>query len=560
MNPATLILSALLATGDAGQSGLSKTISDARSILNGSPSCPELRKLHEVLARVADKRGDKFEESHLNLLRAEVRHALLRARCRSKSLGAGAKSPRGGELDLAASLQAIDTIEQYIVERRKSCADAVCAQANEHLREDLVRLILEVYARSPPGEPAIAKLRERLLKLLVADVSTGDLLMLLKARDIDTRAVLDLTETLEAVQSGVLFWSQQVSKSSVLEAWRAASNDPALEPMIPKEVAKALVAPRPDQAAVLEALNAAQPDDLRRLKTYTTWITQSETAAPFRGPPKGLSLSAVLYAVAPVEGAACADPTRDFRAAFERTLTSWTNGGMYRPQVVTPADLPRALESTLCRCGQEATTTCPLAMTYESGLPRCDAVLAVQLGAHDGRGRAKATVFPWARARLDQVAKPTGSLVDSGSFLADCSETAREEQLVAALRFATSLANTWALAENAPVRTIAPIVRPATPPDRRWAALVVSGLPELLDTDPANNSRGRLLAAVDGTLVASGVAALGLSVHFRNQYAEDPSSRPLDDANTALWIGFSALAATAVLRMVSGVLYRSPEK
>ena len=168
-------------------------------------------------------------------------------------------------------LKAIERFDHVLTEREKACHDESCRKALDNLNDDLFRLILAVYLRTDRANPIVPELRKHLIKAAAAHVTPGELVELARfdVRRVDPAALVQVIKELDTKQADVLFWSQQISQPSMLEAWQTASHDPMLESLIPKTVAQSLVAPVPNEAAVLKAVNAADADERARLKNCT---------------------------------------------------------------------------------------------------------------------------------------------------------------------------------------------------------------------------------------------------------------------------------------------------
>ncbi len=78
--------------------------------------------------------------------------------------------------------------------------------------------------------------------------------------------------------------------------------------------------------------------------------------------------------------------------------------------------------------------------------------------------------------------------------------------------------------------------------------MLLSGLPELMDSDPSNNKRGWIFAAIDGAALTSGATTLSLATIFRQSYASTGVQNALDWANGMRWTGIGFLAGLVLLR------------
>lgn len=106
-----------------------------------------------------------------------------------------------------------------------------------------------------------------------------------------------------------------------------------------------------------------------------------------------------------------------------------------------------------------------------------------------------------------------------------------------------------------------PAPPPPPPPPRAgeaWIAGLFAGAPYIVDSR-SKNWPAVLFSTLDAGFLTAGVAGLGLSVYYRNEYSQGGTSS-LDRANTSLVVGMACLGGAVLTRVVAGLLYRYSPK
>jgi hypothetical protein len=150
-----------------------QAISDARAILRGKPTCTDLRKLNKVLAAVSPPSDDALDRSTLDGLREEVRRSIETCpkSVTTKPTTSSSHKPEGASQRSEASMKVIRDLDKALSESTKTCRDPKCRLKLDEGGEDLLRLILVVYVRTPRDAPIIPELR----RLLLASSAIRDL-------------------------------------------------------------------------------------------------------------------------------------------------------------------------------------------------------------------------------------------------------------------------------------------------------------------------------------------------------------------------------------------------
>jgi hypothetical protein len=86
-----------------------------------------------------------------------------------------------------------------------------------------------------------------------------------------------------------------------------------------------------------------------------------------------------------------------------------------------------------------------------------------------------------------------------------------------------------------------------------WTALAFAGTPFLVDGRSRRWPK-TVFSALDAGFLIAGAGALGMGVHYRNEYA-DGGSRSLDRADASLIVGVSCLGAMVLTRIVGALIY-----
>jgi len=127
----------------------------------------------------------------------------------------------------------------------------------------------------------------------------------------------------------------------------------------------------------------------------------------------------------------------------------------------------------------------------------------------------------------------------------DCNFNALTFQQAAATQGAFWLVR---LSSAAPIRTAA---------DKDWSyapwAVMLAGLPQLMDDDRDNNARGTLLAGTDLALLTASAVFVLLSIEARNDYSAGSGQAALDRANHRLHTAYVLGGLAVVPRLLSVV-------
>ncbi len=218
-----------------------------------------------------------------------------------------------------------------------------------------------------------------------------------------------------------------------------------------------------------------------------------------------------------------------------------------------PGKYAETLEAATCAC--RGPSSCPMSETTaalaEEVTTACEAILGVDLvdvgGGHQMRAEGVMRLLePAASGKNAFKTIP----IQGVPFSADCHRDVATDDR-AALGFFESLVNELHNYWSAPVRDRNYVVTGEEPSAAR--AMIVSGLPQLSDSDPSNDGRGKLLAGVDLGMTAVGLSLVGGSVIAR-YYSESPE-QSLDTANVLLGSGLTLLGLVLTERIVSGVSY-----
>lgn len=105
-------------------------------------------------------------------------------------------------------------------------------------------------------------------------------------------------------------------------------------------------------------------------------------------------------------------------------------------------------------------------------------------------------------------------------------------------------------------------VAPPPPPLPRvgeaWTAGLFAAAPYVLDSR-AKRWPKALFSTLDAGLLTAGVAGLGFSIHYRNEYSQG-GSPSLDRANTSLVVGLACLGGVVLTRLAAGLVYHYSPK
>jgi hypothetical protein len=211
-------------------------IAKARTELRAVPSCKSLKELREELARVGEPANRPLTVATLKSLREEVRvrlPLLCKKAASPPSDGTNRSVPPGPERPKAVSprppvtpspptedpMVLIDGLEQVLSDGTKTCHESGCRQALDAFSEDLLRLMLTVYAQAKPTDAIVPKLREKLGALLVKNIASQPLLERLKEMlatgGVTPDQFSQSLEGKEAIQIMLTIYKQQGSQALI---------------------------------------------------------------------------------------------------------------------------------------------------------------------------------------------------------------------------------------------------------------------------------------------------------------------------------------------------------
>ncbi len=248
-----------------------------------------------------------------------------------------------------------------------------------------------------------------------------------------------------------------------------------------------------------------------------------------------------------------------FLRRIEEALTPDPSPGLPVPIMVKTHDYESEIKELLCCCGM--LSTCKNAQktgpNQKSNCRHraCEAVLGMELTEDSLGVRAEGTLYLVLPGSM-----PIGKIESyrrriSNTQAFSCFDTAHEAgYAVAALEFLEDMRYKMDVLASLPV-LLEKCPLPNSKPPSAWNALLLSGLPHLIDQSTDNDTQGWWFAMGDVVLTSAGMTLVGLSVHARNEYSRGVGG--LEVANTLLVSGSLALTAVLIGRIVSALTYES---